>query len=277
MLDLLLKQVTEGLSPEEQRALDALDSASASAYLKDFERAVAALDIAAKGDGQPLPAALASKIESQAAAHFAAQPKTDELAEARARRQMAPSRRGSYGWLAAAACLVLALFGWLRSPPPPPAVVVQTPPASAVEPPQPVAPPTDAEERQALLAKGDSLKITLGATKDPDATGVTGDVVWDQSSQKGFFHFVGLKSNDPAVRQYQIWIFDAARDKRYPIDGGVFDIPADGNEVIIPIRAALMVLKPAAFAVTVEKPGGVVVSAREHVLVLGAAPAGNKI
>jgi hypothetical protein len=32
-----------------------------------------------------------------------------------------------------------------------------------------------------------------------------------------------------------------------------------------------MVLKPAAFAVTVEKPGGAVVSSREHVVVLGAA------
>jgi hypothetical protein len=82
---------------------------------------------------------------------------------------------------------------------------------------------------------------------------------------------VGLASNDPKVHQYQIWIFDAERDKRYPIDGGVFDVPADANDIVIPIHAALQVLKPAAFAVTVEKPGGVVVSARDHVVVLGAA------
>jgi hypothetical protein len=54
------------------------------------------------------------------------------------------------------------------------------------------------------------------------------------------------------------------------VDGGVFDVPANAGEVIIPIRAALMVRKPAAFAVTLEKPGGVVVSGREHVIVLGA-------
>jgi len=72
------------------------------------------------------------------------------------------------------------------------------------------------------------------------------------------------------VHQYQIWIFDGARDKRFPVDGGVFDVPANTTDVVIPIRAELMVHKPAAFAVTVEKPGGVVVSGREHVVALGA-------
>jgi hypothetical protein len=43
------------------------------------------------------------------------------------------------------------------------------------------------------------------------------------------------------------------------------------SEVVIPIRASLMVRNPAAFAVTLEQPGGVVVSGREHVVALGAA------
>ncbi|MGB6309969.1 MAG: anti-sigma factor, partial [Steroidobacteraceae bacterium] len=128
-----------------------------------------------------------------------------------------------------------------------------------------------AEERAALMRKPESLKIALGATKDPAAAGVTGDVVWDQVAQRGYVHFAGLAPNDPAKQQYQLWIFDGSRDKKYPVDGGVFDIPANAADVVIPIRAALMVRKPAAFAVTVEKPGGVVVSAREHVIVLGAA------
>jgi anti-sigma-K factor RskA len=114
------------------------------------------------------------------------------------------------------------------------------------------------------------LKIALAATKDPAAAGVSGDVVWDPVTQRGFLHFTGLAANDPAVHQYQLWIFDASRDKRYPVDGGVFDVPANAAEVVIPIRAALMVYKPAAFAVTVEKPGGAVVSARDHVVALGA-------
>jgi len=120
-----------------------------------------------------------------------------------------------------------------------------------------------------MLAKTDSLKISLGATKDPAAAGVTGDVVWDPVTQRGFLHFAGLAANDPAVHQYQIWIFDAVRDKRYPVSGGVFDVPANAAEVVIPIRAALMIAQPAAFAVTVEKPGGVMVSGLEHVVALG--------
>jgi anti-sigma-K factor RskA len=162
---------------------------------------------------------------------------------------------------------MLAVIGWQRTAPPAP-LAVATPPAPVVAIEKPAH--TPAEERAALLAKSDSLKITLGATKEPSAAGMTGDVVWDPVMQRGFLHFAGLAANDPAVHQYQIWIFDSGRDKRYPVDGGVFDVPANASEVVIPIRAALMVLKPAAFAVTVEKPGGVVVSGREHVIALGA-------
>jgi Anti-sigma-K factor rskA len=257
MLDLLIKQVTEGLSPAEQRALDVLDSEVASTYARDLERAAAAVTLAGGGAQQPLPAALAQRLARQAAEHFAP-PRA--------------SRYSAYGWLAAAACLILAIFGWVRSPSPPTPIppVVQAVPTPPVKPVEPPAPPTPAEERAALLAKSDSLKIPLAATKDPAAAGVTGDVVWDPATQRGFVHFKGLAANDPAVHQYQIWIFDAARDKRYPVDGGVFDVPANTSEVVIPIRAELMVHKPAAFAVTVEKPGGVVVSGREHVVALGA-------
>jgi anti-sigma-K factor RskA len=167
--------------------------------------------------------------------------------------------------------LVLAVVAWNRSPPPAPVAEVLAPPAAIPPVAQLAAPPTAAEERAALLAKSESLKITFGATKDPAAAGVSGDVVWDSATQRGFLRFVGLAPNDPAVHQYQLWIFDGGRDKRYPVDGGVFDIPPNATEVVVPIHAALPVLSAKAFAVTVEKPGGVVVSGREHVVVLGAA------
>ncbi len=61
---------------------------------------------------------------------------------------------------------------------------------------------------------------------------------------------------------------------RYPIDGGVFDIPAGATEVVIPINARLAVNDPAMFAVTIERPGGVVVSAREHIVALAKVAAG---
>jgi hypothetical protein len=279
MVDLLIKQVTEGLSPDEQRALDVMDSEMASAYLRDLEQAAAAVTLAAGAGEPPLPAALSARIAQQAAEHFARPGKVADLAAVRAAETAGhdqaavrgrAGRISAYGWIAAAACLVLAIIGWVRSPPPTAPVAVAPPPAAAEPPPEKPAPPTAAEERAALLAKSDSLKIPLGATKDPAAAGVTGDVVWDPVTQRGFLHFAGLAPNDPSVHQYQIWIFDAGRDKRYPVDGGVFDVPANATEVVIPIRASLMVRKPAAFAVTLEKPGGVVVSGRERVIALGA-------
>ena len=310
MVDLLVKQVTEGLSPAEQRALDVLDSAVASANLREFERAAAAVALAGSANALPLPADLAQRIERQALEHYAAAgvpvagtpgaghpaagvpgaglpaagvpsgdgEKVVDLAAAQARAASTRAARsapksggrptGSYGWFAAAACLVLAVIAWNRSPPPAAPVAAVTPEPAAIAPlPKP---PTAAEEREALLAKSDALKLPLGATKDPAAAGVSGDVVWDPVTQRGFLHFVGLAPNDPALRQYQLWIFDGGRDQRYPVDGGVFDIPANATEVVIPIHAALPVLSAKAFAVTVEKPGGVVVSGREHVVVLGA-------
>jgi hypothetical protein len=293
MVDLLIKQVTEGLSPAEQRALDVLDSETASAYARDLERAAAAVTLAGSARAgsdseQRLPAGLAEALARQAAEHFASVEHitpVDKVADITAARvsnadrsrasatlEPRPNRYGGYGWLAAAACLVLAIFAWQRSPSPPVVPVAEVPPPSSVTaPPLPEPPPpTPAEERAALLAKSDSLKIPLAATKDPAAAGMSGDVVWDPVTQRGFLHFTGLVANDPAVHQYQIWIFDTGRDKRYPIDGGVFDVPANAAEVVIPIRATLMVRKLAAFAVTVEKPGGVVVSGREHVVALGA-------
>jgi hypothetical protein len=282
MVDLLVKQVTDGLSPAEQRALDVLDSAVVSAQRRDFERAAASIALAGSSNAPPLPPELAARVAHQAEQHFGTAAvgaaKLGDLAAARAgaaragaaRAPAAASRSGAYGWLAAAACLVLAVIAWNRAPPPapPPAAQVNVP---AVTPPVALPPmPSAAEQRAVLLAKAESLKINFGATKDPAAAGVSGDVVWDPATQRGFLRLVGLAANDPAVHQYQLWIFDARRDQRYPVDGGVFDIPVNATEVLVPIRAALPVLSAKAFAVTVEKPGGVVVSGRQHVVVLGA-------
>ena len=282
MVDLLVKQVTEGLSPAEQRALDVMDSELASAYLRDLERAAAAVTLAGSAGEEPLPAALSARIAQQAAEHFASSSKVTDLSEARTpaaergrsscvRHRRAPTDSATtVGWPPRRAWCWQFSAGSARRRRCTPVAVSPPSPVSGAARPKNRLPPTVAEERAALLAKTDSLKIPLGASKDPAAAGVTGDVVWDPATQRGFLHFAGLAPNDPAVHQYQIWIFDAGRDKRYPVDGGVFDVPANASEVIIPIRAALMVRKPAAFAVTLEKPGGVVVSGREHVIALGA-------
>ena len=103
-------------------------------------------------------------------------------------------------------------------------------------------------------------------TWNGDGTPGRGDVVWDNERQHGFLRLQGLVPNDPRAVRYQLWIFDAERDDRYPVDGGVFDIPSGQDVVVIPVRPAVRVSSPAAFAVTVERPGGAVVSSREQVV-----------
>jgi Anti-sigma-K factor rskA len=270
MLDLLIKQVTEGLSPEEQRELDVMDNASVSAHERALERTTAAVTLAGVPRPEPLPAALAARLEA------AGRSALGGVVAPRVAPPVAARTRASYGhvlgWWAAAACLLLALFGWLRSPPAPPGPETASLPPSAVvvAPPEPPAPPpTPAQAREAMLAAPGAVKIELGATKDPAAAGMSGDVVWDPAAQRGYVRLVGLKPNDPRQHQYQLWIFDGERDQRYPVDGGVFDIPEGSSEVVLPLRAEVVVRAAKAFALTLEKPGGVVVSARDHVIALG--------
>ncbi len=176
------------------------------------------------------------------------------------------------GWIAAAACVLLGIAAWRwRGPeeiatlPPASTPSITAPPPSSAPP----APPTPADQREALLARGAS-KLEWAATKDPASQGATGDVVWSAKEQKGTMRFRGLAKNDPSVAQYQLWIFDKSRDQRYPVDGGVFDV-GEGGDVVVPIQAKIPVGEAVLFAITVEKPGGVVVSKRERI-VLTAKP-----
>lgn len=126
---------------------------------------------------------------------------------------------------------------------------------------------TPAAARDKLMASASDAKpLAWTATADKAAVGATGDVVWSRTEQRGFMRFVGLAQNNPGEWQYQLWIFDGTRDQAFPVDGGVFDVGANG-EVIVPISAKLHVTDATLFAVTIEKPGGVVVSKRERIVV----------
>ena len=46
----------------------------------------------------------------------------------------------------------------------------------------------------------------------------------------------------------------------------MFDVPAGRSEVIVPVHTSRHVSRVAAFSVTVEQPGGAVVSARDKVV-----------
>lgn len=116
-----------------------------------------------------------------------------------------------------------------------------------------------------VAAAPGALVATWAPGSDPTGSDVSGEITWSSEIQAGVMRFRGLAANVPEKFQYQLWIFDRERDERYPVDGGVFDIPEDGAEAEIAVKAALPVDEPTLFAVTVEPPGGVVVSSRERI------------
>ena len=199
-----------------------------------------------------MPAALRERIERDAAAHVretAADRREAKVVElSRVTRRETPVWREAVAWFAAAASVALLLYQ-------------QAPPADS--------PLSPAAQRAELLAgAADAITVAWSATEDPAGAAASGDVVWSGERQTGFLRFQGLAVNDPTESQYQLWIFDATRDDAHPVDGGVFDVDRETGDVIVPIRAKLRVFEPSLFAVTVEKPGGVVVSSRERLPLL---------
>lgn len=244
LFELMYERAMHGLAPEAERDFERRAAAHPDVDVDCYERAAAALWLdASAGRVQSMPPELKARIASSAGA---ARP-----APKRASSQPAERRRGAWvawsGWAAAAGLLALLMARGGEVGP------EATSPA----------------ELRAALVDGDPQAATLAwsATDDPAGRAVSGDIVWSDATQAGCMRLRGLPRNDPASSQYQLWIFDAARPEATPVDGGVFDIPVDG-EVLVPVKPKLKVDKATLFAVTAEPAGGVVVSSREHVVAL---------
>jgi anti-sigma-K factor RskA len=123
---------------------------------------------------------------------------------------------------------------------------------------QPQDPELLKQNRQKLLEVPDTIRVAWQPFNLPDApaeqAGVQGDVVWNDELQQGYLRFVGLRPNDPAVEQYQVWVIDE-RGMEQKVSGGIFNATAQG-EAIVPIEPGIDVGRVALFAVTIENPGG---------------------
>lgn len=243
-----------GLTSEEDREREALEAAGGDRGLADeLELAAAAVALVqARRRAEPLPTALRAKLEGGGRAWLAARAVQPAPAPETRLRALPPVRESErtrpspFPWLVAAAAAVLALAGWWPRP-------------EGTEPTQVVVAPKAAELRAGLLAAGAPRVDAQGTDL---AKGAGGDVVWDNRAQAGWMRLIDLPVNDPTVSQYQLWIFDETQE--HPVDGGVFNVSATG-ELLVPIDAKLKVGKPTLFAITVEKPGGVVVSDRQRI------------
>lgn len=282
--DLLADRALVGLSQAEEMELVGLLAQFPDTDIDALERAAAATLLASLDHLEPMPEDLAAKLHQQAGAPLPAAASRPMMqatvpmpgapqrpmperpsnvlpfpGQPSAQSPAQPARKPSrvfaiMGWAAAAACLLL-LLGTL---------IVK----------RPVPRPVASVERAQLLSKPGTTKLDWSATTDPAATRASGDVVWNAVEQRGFMRFKGLAKNDKNSFQYQLWIFDKDRDDKYPVDGGVFDVDSETGDVVVPITARLKVNEPVLFAVTVEKPGGVVVSKRERIVVTAKPSAG---
>ena len=266
LYDLLTKKAVYGLDEAEQRELDELDTGTADLEFRSLEIAAAAISMVGIEE-EPLPVHLRSKIISDAEHYFSdaktlvAEPwppaRVDAVYETNDRESSGGSWFGWFGWAAATmACIALVVNIWFTRLQPSPEIA-KTPPAVDA-----LRVPTVAELRdQMLRAATGTIKAAWTAGNVKDLTQIVGDVVWSDESQKGYVRLQGLPANDVSKETYQLWIFDKTQDPATPIDGGTFDVKSNG-EVVIPINAKLKANNPQMFAITIERPGGVVVSKR---------------
>lgn len=255
LFDLLIQQSAEGLNAKETSELRELENMFPQWKNDDsFEIATAACCLSHLDTSEDLPEHLRTKILADSERFFISKPEEETQ-----KTFTFEPKRSPWSWLgwvfAAVACMALA-FNWSTQN-------VTAPPENT-----PTVALNSSQLRQKLIETDKSaIKINWAKGNVKDLPEVSGDVVWSDSKQAGYMRFKGLPINDKSKESYQLWIFDETQDEKTPIDGGVFDVNSDG-ETIVPITAKLKVRKPKLFAVTVEKPGGVVVSKREKIPVL---------
>jgi anti-sigma-K factor RskA len=263
LYDLLEKRAVYGLDEAEQQKLKVLlqqfdDDES-------FDLAVAAISMVDVDIDEQMPAHLMAKIAADAGKVLDAPKHVAPAVTGSAVKVVNEVRAGNNFWnylgwaVAGIACIALAInIGMTRfggvSEPEPIAKVTPTPGPEKL---------TDMQMRQRLIdTSPDLVKATWTDGNMKDLKGMSGDVVWSDAKQAGYMTFHGMPANDPNQATYQLWIFDETQDEKTPIDGGTFDVQSNGD-VIIPINAKLKARNPKMFAITMEKPGGVVVSKRE--------------
>jgi anti-sigma-K factor RskA len=269
--DLLCDQAVFGLDDTEQKELAGFElTAESEIDARSLEFTAAAISMIGVDRNEQMPGHLQARILADAAKYLpAAQAETVEENFFTAPRREVPVEKGTSGsfwnwagWaVAAAASVALAINLYISRP----GIEIADGPRPTPTVEQKLLPN---QMRDRLIASAADLKraeVAKGNVKEIGA--VSGDIVWSDERQEGYMRLRGLPANDVDKETYQLWIFEDGNLEAHPKDGGVFDVTADG-EVIIPIDAKLKVKEPKVFAITIEKPGGVVVSSREKIAVL---------
>ena len=262
LLDLLCKQAIHGLTKDEVFELHKLEQRSSSTVdLESLELTVAAIAVSSVRADETLPDHLKAKILSQADDFFT-QERSDNAPPTRGiliDKKPSMSVWGWLGWAAAAlASIALAFNIYQNSGRPDDRSGVSSP-----TPVPEILSPTQSRDR--LMASATDVVTADWGKGNVTGLELAGDIVWSDSKQEGYMRFRNLPKNDVNTYTYQLWIFDETQDPKTPIDGGIFDVNAEG-EIVIPIDAKLRPRRAKAFAITMEKPGGVMVSERKQLV-----------
>ena len=105
-------------------------------------------------------------------------------------------------------------------------------------------------EQRDVLSQVQIASLSSKLENAPNANAV---VVWDEKKQRGVLKVTQLPRNEEN-RDYQLWLVDP----RYkdPVDGGVFHVANDGT-MSVPFKPASPVREAQAFAISLERKGGV--------------------
>jgi len=251
--ELLVEQALYGLSVEQARELSSIGESTIAP--EGLERAAAAIHLAI-APHEPMPDRLRARLYAVADAVDSHSPTPLRFGDmARASTPRSPARTALLGWLAAAAAVAIAIYAWTFTP------------SSRKEP-----------DFATLRARPDAVHADWSDWDHPEISGVTGEVVWSEKEQRGYMKLKGLPLNNSAAQQYQLWIIDRrgladASGQSARVSGGIFD--ATESELIIPITPAIPIRGAAAFAITIEEPGGTWVSTmKRRVCIASLAPKG---
>lgn len=248
LLELLAERALGTITDAESQELSTLLAAAGVSGDQSFDLVAGmASEAMVRADGiSPMPDALRRKLEACAGEFLAGR---DVIAKPDFRAPTpSPRSRSAMSfapWFVAAASVALAVVAWKPWTPGP----VRYDPV---------------QNRQAFLAMKGSVKagwsdFVAEGKSPPEIAGVQGDVVWNETAQDGYMRFVGLPRNNPDKEQYQLWIIDK-RGFSQRVSGGVFDACDGSGECVVRISPSLPIHGAAAFAVTIEPPGGNAVS-----------------
>lgn len=292
--ELQLDRALFGLSASEEAELQLLLADLGRPMDESYEVTAAAFDVAvAPAIREPLPVTLRNRI--LAAGEAWASARRDGVDEAHDRQELTlaglddgesderSSQRSSVigrigqtahiwgGWAAAAACLAMAVMAWNREATRP-TVIADSGSRSADNTASVMPDPVTLFTR---LTSDPNAKIVsmanLDAKAGPPNPKPAAQIAWSNELQQGVLVVTNLPPIDRPGDQYQLWIHDALRDERFPVAGGVFDVPADrqGQPIMLAIAPPLRVGYAAQFSITVERHGGVVVSEQTDVVAAG--------